>query len=244
MDDARFDRFVLALSRAGSRRWLVGGSVSLLLGLFGEAPPVAAGQKHKKKHKKHKKSKDHCEDGEQNHGETDTDCGGPCAQKCVFGQNCAVNADCTTGRCETAAEVPLGKVCTECRIDSDCDRLGDPRKFRCFGHACFECAANFDCPRPGQTASNTFCVEPVTGECPRNTACVCRECRTSDDCPAEQFCNETNTCQARCSSARGTGVNGGCPCIPDGEPCTQGTNFCCSPSSTCVLRNGQNICFD
>ncbi len=39
-----------------------------------------------------------CDDGNQNQGETDVDCGGPCAT-CADGRGCASGADCQSGAC-------------------------------------------------------------------------------------------------------------------------------------------------
>src|SRR5262249_17827009 len=40
-----------------------------------------------------------CADRIANQGESDVDCGGPCAEKCLAGEKCAVNGDCATGSC-------------------------------------------------------------------------------------------------------------------------------------------------
>jgi hypothetical protein len=42
-----------------------------------------------------------CGDGEQNGGETDIDCGGPCVLDCGNGQGCLGNNDCQSGLCQS-----------------------------------------------------------------------------------------------------------------------------------------------
>ena len=41
-----------------------------------------------------------CFDGLPNAGETDPDCGGPCALKCPNGGHCFVHADCASNHCD------------------------------------------------------------------------------------------------------------------------------------------------
>jgi hypothetical protein len=188
----------------------------------------------------------HCEDGEKNFGETDTDCGGICrtVRKCGLGKSCAEDADCFNNVCN-------GNLCTECRIDSDCDGLGNPLRFRCFDDFCFECATNFDCPRPGQGAKQTicinkrcvecasdddcpstrkFCVTSLREACEDNAVrpCECRQCRDIVDCDPGQVCDEEN----------GTCVE--CVTDPDcaaGEVCIQ--NTCRTPA---VCPAGRDLC--
>ncbi len=52
-----------------------------------------------------------CNDGKQNGGETDIDCGGPvasCSQRCNEGKKCMVGADCASGNCDSGS-----KMCTK-----------------------------------------------------------------------------------------------------------------------------------
>jgi hypothetical protein len=233
MTQTPFDQLVAALIQARSRRQLAGRAGLLLVGVLRGSESVIAGKKHKH-HKKPKHPKDHCEDGETNFGETDVDCGGPCPRRCDLGQFCARDLDCTTGICELVEEIDTQRrVCAACRLDSDCP--GTSGGTRCVDNRCAECAADFDCP----TVARPFCV--ALARCPNTKPCACAQCRTDTDCPAS-ICDETNTC-FHCGHAQGIGIEG-CSCVPDGEPCTLDVDTCCSPSSTCVARNEQNICFD
>lgn len=177
----------------------------------------------------------HCFDGEPNRGETDTDCGGTCrnVHTCVVGQLCVEDADCDTNVCVSRPDLRQdGNLCLLCRIDSDCDRLGDPQSFRCVGNGCFECTLDSDCPRPGQAAEQRFCIEPVAGRCPANTRCACAQCRTSADCPSDQFCDENGTCEGACPTGLCDGV-----CR---KPCTGEDDGTCCPGFAC--ENG--VCID
>jgi hypothetical protein len=173
----------------------------------------------------------HCEDGEQNSGETDVNCGGTCRdiRKCPLLARCSEDADCETNVCDSRPDLdPGGKLCLFCRIDSDCDQLdpGNPGNFRCFRNACFECALDSDCPRPGQDAKQRFCVEPVAGGCPDNTPCACRQCRTSANCSQDQFCDETGTC-----------IGQGEPPCEDGKTVCGGGTFC-----ACNIEGSNKTC--
>jgi hypothetical protein len=234
MDDSRFDRLVIGWANPRSRRRLLTSLVPALAGLLAEANLVAAG----KKHKQHKQHKQH-----RRHHKKPACCGATCPKKCGFGGDCVVDADCFNNVCLSSPNV-LG-LCADCRIDSDCDGLGDPRKFRCFDNTCFECAADFDCPRPGQSAAQKFCVEPVAGGCPANTRCACRQCRTSDDCESDEFCDETNTCIARCASGREIRSEG-CECASDTNCEDPDRPFCvpfpgtCSPCTCAQCRSNED----
>ncbi len=56
----------------------------------------------------------HCSDEERNSGETDLDCGGPCAP-CAVEKACAGDSDCASGKCRGS--------CSEgnrCQVPADC----------------------------------------------------------------------------------------------------------------------------
>jgi hypothetical protein len=241
MDADHFDALARSLTVAGTRR----GALTALAGSVGLFGLTAAAKKKGGKKKGGKKKKDcpksqpipcgdkccnifegcrkgkcvgHCNDGEKNFGETDTDCGGSCrnVRKCRQGQSCVEGADCFNNVCN-------GSVCTECRIDSDCDGLGNPLRFRCSSEFCFECIANFDCPRPGQSAAQTvcinkrcvecasgadcpaarpFCMTETNEECVDNAVrpCACRACRDEVDCNPGQVCNDEDGSCVECVS--------------------------------------------
>lgn len=259
MDGPKFDDLVRTIAR--SRRALLGLGAALGLG------PLLAGAKKRKKRKGKKKNTkkacsagnpvrcgkfccrsdescrngacvDHCQDGQQNFGETGTDCGGTCrvVRKCQLGQTCAIDEDCFNAACVNRRDIGAS-ICVECRIDSDCDRLGDPERFRCINNLCFACSLDEDCPRPGQGANKRFCVEPVTRVCPENTRCVCAECRTSDDCQAGELCDENNACIAgACAAGRDVcqDLIPGC----NGDPTCHCRQAFASTQSFCAANDG------
>lgn len=215
MDAARFDRLVAAVAGKRSRRRLVGSIGAMLLGLLA-GPDLAAGKKKKKRHKKrqacpqarpvrcgagccgptescrNRRCVDHCDDGERNFGETDVDCGGPCApaRRCGLGQFCAVDGDCVSGVCALLEDIdPTRKVCGQCRLDSEC--AGNVAGPRCIENRCRACAADFDC---SAAAGTPFCVALPT--CPNGEPCACAQCRTDADCQEiSGTCNpETGSC--------------------------------------------------
>jgi hypothetical protein len=47
-----------------------------------------------------------CSDMDQNGGETDVDCGGPCPTRCAYGQHCVESTDCVMGICDHERCVP------------------------------------------------------------------------------------------------------------------------------------------
>lgn len=186
----------------------------------------------------------HCNDGVQNFRETDTDCGGSCrnVRKCDVTQGCAEDADCESGVC--VDRPGLGFICVPCRTDLDCERQ-NPETRGCFDNVCFECASNTDCSE-GEVCNATthscaecvsdtqcgnaerpFCVAPLDGECPSDQPCVCRRCRTSDDCPDEEICDETGNC-IECLSDTDCAA---------GKVCVQNT---CRAPATCPA--GADLC--
>ena len=223
MDDLRFDRLAAALATGPSRR-------RLLAALLGSVFAGRVGQRKIKAKKKKKKKScsagnpircgrfccrpdescrkgkcvDHCEDGIQNFGETDVDCGGTCVGRlpsrpfgrCVLRKRCAVAGDCDSQFCEEI-EPGAGQVCVECNIDLHCDANNFGR-VRCIDHFCHECAVDGDCSLccPGRP----FCVAPP-GVCPNRpgVTCACRECREghdAEDCPEPgSICNDEGNCE-------------------------------------------------
>lgn len=49
----------------------------------------------------------HCGDSQQNNGETDVDCGGPCIATCEPGESCSIDADCAGSLCESGVCGPI-----------------------------------------------------------------------------------------------------------------------------------------
>jgi hypothetical protein len=133
-----------------------------------------------------------CQDAVKDFGESDVDCGRVCNGApgeglCRRRRRCDGPEDCRDGFC---AEVQpgAGKVCAECDIDDHCrDNFGGGP--RCLNHFCFDCAIDADCT--GRFLNGfcaTFSVAAGVNQdpCPPNQPCLCRECRTNDDCPSSR----------------------------------------------------------
>jgi hypothetical protein len=91
----------------------------------------------------------------------------------------------------------------------------------------------------------------VAGGCPDNTRCACAQCRTTDDCPEDHFCDETGSCLECLSAGRGTAAATCGACLPNGAPCTifaDGSDACCDdPEEMSCLPAGVGgafICVD
>jgi hypothetical protein len=266
MDSARFDQLAAAVSGRRSRRTAL---ASLVAGLFaGLTPPAAQGQSCPRGRArcgtkccksvetcKRGRCVHHCRDGKKNKGETDTDCGGSCRsrKRCPELASCQVDADCETGVCESPSAFPDKKFCLQCRTDTDCVEKDAARPI-CERSFCYECRTNGDCPSPGRPAEDQFCVEPVSGACPDDVACVCGECRTNADCDEGLICDEDNQCTGAtctedddvCLTEVVSGCNGGpfCQCrttLEDTIFCASGLfaiNGCVSAADCVGLRPG------
>jgi hypothetical protein len=120
-------------------------------------------------------------DGKKNQGETDVDCGGPNAPKCVVGKACGSGADCASLFCPESS-----KVCTAPRYD-DGVQNGDETDIDCGGKpsqagfvACAEtkrCVTDTDC--------NGACKSRSAGGVTANT-CIdtpsCKPVHGGDTC--------------------------------------------------------------
>ena len=98
---------------------------------------------------------DYCSDGSKDHGETDVDCGGPCAP-CSAGYKCVNDSDCVSG-----------DICS----DGTC--------LATKGH---ECSYNSDCLN-NLTCSEGICLVPNNGTCSENSDCASNFCNeTTSKC--------------------------------------------------------------
>ena len=117
---------------------------------------------------------EHCTNGKTDSGETDSDCGGTCANAdvkkkltCGLGKVCKVNGDCGSGKCEAGKCVTAG--CNDLGACDDtsltCDRAtmtciscndktknGDETDVDCGGSKCDPCAAGKVCKDNGDCA--------------------------------------------------------------------------------------------
>ncbi|MEZ4269150.1 MAG: C-type lectin domain-containing protein [Myxococcota bacterium] len=85
-----------------------------------------------------------CSDVVRNGNESDTDCGGSCAQDCADGKRCTENADCASNKC-------IGNICQVVACD-DSVKNGDETDVDC-GGSCGPCGNGNGCDDLGDCLS-------------------------------------------------------------------------------------------
>jgi len=127
-------------------------------------------------------------DGARNGDETDIDCGGTLAPKCLAGKGCALGSDCTSGVC-------TGGKCEDGRPD-DGVKNGDETDVDCGGSSSPKCAPGKACLEAASCASG-ICT---AGSCatPSPTDGVKNADETDIDCggAAAPKCASTKACKA------------------------------------------------
>ena len=109
-----------------------------------------------------------CTDGILNGGETDIDCGGPCAP-CVDGQGCLVATDCVSGLCLAGICGPMPGACGDAILDpgESCDdgntAFGDGCAPNCLVEPGWVCVGqpSLCTPSPGGTISGIYDISPA-----------------------------------------------------------------------------------
>lgn len=179
-----------------------------------------------------------CTDGEQNGGETDVDCGGPCAP-CALGGGCASQHDCAGdpsdvmchgGICVSQSQCPCQDPASPCHYDGACfppQGNSCPAGTTFCQIACTTCEANEietqPCTGPGvhdrQCAPNpNYCLCGTNAPCfHAETGCVPKP-DGSDECPAEF--DDCPACECREDT----------PCFYDGV-CSPRVGNECSPGT-------------
>lgn len=134
-----------------------------------------------------------CENGLQEAGETDVDCGGSDCQACADYQRCAENVDCASGYCAFAPNRnTLYQYCFPAHCNNhvkDEDESGQD----CGGPSCVPCDKGYECQTEDDCDYKLSCDEHLCVQhCTEQTAFVCGayacsggrcvECETPDDC--------------------------------------------------------------
>ncbi|CAF4161734.1 unnamed protein product, partial [Rotaria sordida] len=204
-----------------------------------------------------------CNDGVANGGETDVDCGGPCAPSnpCNIGQECNASADCATGICNDSnqctgptcndgllnqgeADIDCGGPCTpirtcnigqHCNVSTDCTSGLCNSSNLCDGPRCNDGILN-------QGEADIDCGGPCTSI---RTCEIGQHCNVSTDCTSG-ICNSTNQCDGpSCSDGilnQGEAdVDCGGPCAP-GKTCEIGQHCNVSTDCTSGTCNSSNQC--
>jgi hypothetical protein len=116
-----------------------------------------------------------CMDGAQNNGETDVDCGGPCAP-CAIGQDCVGAVDCVTNFCD-------GGTCADCGGNGDC---ADAEFCNDAGVCVADQMPGQPCGNDDECTGNTNCVDDVCCQ----SACdgLCQGCSNALTGAADGTC--------------------------------------------------------
>jgi len=135
---------------------------------------------------------DPCEDGEQNGGETDVDCGGSCGP-CGDGGGCSTGDDCSSGRCISGIcrPQPLLLIGLNARVLFGRTVSGEPED-RCSDSS--QCSAGQFCQwldaEPGEKSG--YCRECDDGGCEPGAVCDRGWCHAT--CTADTECGAGQRC--------------------------------------------------
>ncbi len=201
-----------------------------------------------------------CIDHQQDGAETDVDCGGGTCAACDLDKKCAVDADCTSGACDSITKICVADACADDHLD------GTETDVDCGGASCARCDLGKACVVDGDCASKSCdsatqtCVADACSDhhqdgaetdvdCGGGTCAACdlgKSCSSDRDC-ASGHCDDANfVCVAdACADHKSDGAEtdvdcGGETCAPclvgktclvDGD-CASGA--CDAESLTCV----------
>jgi hypothetical protein len=195
---------------------------------------------------------DQCSDHRRDGAETDADCGGGTCMRCLVGQSCALDSDCTSNACDATSLTCVMNQCMDHRID------GVESDIDCGGGTCPVCTVNricrvnSDCTvacnwsgaphvctsnmcNDGQRDGTETDVDCGGGSC--MTSCgLGQHCAVNPDC-ASNACNlVTQVCVSnQCADQRQDGLETGVDCGGGVCPaCSQGIS--CSLDRDCTTN--------
>ncbi|MEO7328976.1 MAG: hypothetical protein ABI193_10380, partial [Minicystis sp.] len=156
----------------------------------------------------------------KNGGETDVDCGGPCATKCATGKACGVGADCVTSVC-------TNNVCVTATC-MDGAKNGTETDVDCGGAICPACAATKACLGP---------VDCQSGVCTANV-CAAPACNDLIKNGGESDIDCGGSCATKCALGKVCGAAGDC----QSSVCT--ANVCVAATCMDGAKNGSETDID
>ena len=203
-----------------------------------------------------------CSDAIQNGGESDIDCGGPCAP-CDDGKKCTKEGDCvssvcTMSLCVTATctdavknadetDVDCGGSCkTPCAVGKTCGKDVDCVGGDCVSGMCVAPACN-DAKKDGDE-TGLDCGGSCPTKCPDGSTCVVKTDCLSGVCAMDLTCSAPS-CTDTVKNGDETDVDcgGSCPACKVGLKCVTGADCaslacpagtCTSPACSDLVQNG------
>jgi hypothetical protein len=156
-----------------------------------------------------------CSDGVKNGDETDTDCGGSCANKCPVTKHCGASADCLSSAC----------------VSGTCTGVCSPGLKTCSGNGVATCNSSGQYDTPVACTSGTQSCQ--SGAC---TACASGTANCdSNAADCETNLNSNATCGKSCGATVACGT--GQQCSNEACQCTGNATLC---GSTCVNVMGSD----
>lgn len=233
MDEVTFDRLTRAVSRAGSRRQVLGVLASVGLGglLSQLADETSEAKRQHGRNRGHHpgKGKDNRK-GKRKGGKGGGGLGG--TQCGAAGSDCDQDSDCCSTNCFNFS---CSAKAHSCGTDTNPTPCRPPAK-GCAGAQC--CYAAVSC--------DDGCCQPPANQCnPQGNCCApnCAGKQCGDDgcgaggscgaCPSGQTCTASGTCQSHCTpqcqgkQCGDDGCGGSCGTCGSGQTCSNGA--CCTP---------------
>ncbi len=210
-----------------------------------------------------------CNDGLQNGGETDVDCGGGTCDACAVGKKCMATSDCPTGDgCDVTTKTCDANLCNDGLKDgneTDVDCGGGTCGGCLVGKACnvtSDCAAGAGCDLTTKTCNSSQCHDGLKNgsetdvDCGGTTCAACavgKKCLVTTDCVTGSGCDLTtktcdaNTCNDGLKDGNETDVDcgGTCPACGVGKKCNATTD--CLSGEGCDVTTktcDANLCND
>ncbi len=170
-----------------------------------------------------------------NNGETDVDCGGPCAAKCGPSKGCDIDGDCVGNEC-TGMNGTCVPNCSDQVVDND------ETDVDCGGATCAPCSvgqlcgmADSNCVVGAYCDAGTCAAKKTPGAaCGAANECLVGVCDMTDGVCCNMACGDT------CQSCKLAGFEGTCKFVAQGQ---DPENECagaqvCDGGNTCVKSNG------